>query len=175
MAVHQAPPSLGFSRQEHWSGLPFPSPQILLRSHHSCMNNFLSEGNDPEFVTMTRAGRSVRKRDADPLLKTVFSFSYPPAKELSAFLHSFSKKKKNKNKNPRLSNQLSELIAPFRYSVSWIMELCLKSKDRFLFWTCKVKKKQKPLCTIDQINWVITCKVTSNGLHRVRYNHCTWD
>jgi len=23
---HQAPPSLGFSRQEYWSGLPFPSP-----------------------------------------------------------------------------------------------------------------------------------------------------
>ena len=26
MAAHQAPPSLGFSRQEHWSGLPFPVP-----------------------------------------------------------------------------------------------------------------------------------------------------
>ena len=26
MAAHQAPPSLGCSRQEHWSGLPFPSP-----------------------------------------------------------------------------------------------------------------------------------------------------
>ena len=26
MAAHYAPPSLGFSRQEHWSGLPFPSP-----------------------------------------------------------------------------------------------------------------------------------------------------
>ena len=25
-AAHQAPPSLGFSRREHWSGLPFPSP-----------------------------------------------------------------------------------------------------------------------------------------------------
>ena len=24
-ATHWAPPSLGFSRQEHWSGLPFPS------------------------------------------------------------------------------------------------------------------------------------------------------
>ena len=24
--AQQAPPSLGFSRQEHWSGLPFPSP-----------------------------------------------------------------------------------------------------------------------------------------------------
>ena len=23
---HQAPPPLGVSRQEHWSGLPFPSP-----------------------------------------------------------------------------------------------------------------------------------------------------
>ena len=26
MEAHQAPPSLEFSRQEHWSGLPFPSP-----------------------------------------------------------------------------------------------------------------------------------------------------
>ena len=26
MAAHQAPPSLRFSKQEHWSGLPFPSP-----------------------------------------------------------------------------------------------------------------------------------------------------
>ena len=26
MAAHQAPLSLGFSRQEYWSGLPFPSP-----------------------------------------------------------------------------------------------------------------------------------------------------
>ena len=25
-AAHHAPPSLGFSRQEHWSELPFPSP-----------------------------------------------------------------------------------------------------------------------------------------------------
>ena len=25
-AAHQAPPSLGFSRQAHWSELPFPSP-----------------------------------------------------------------------------------------------------------------------------------------------------
>ena len=26
MAAHQAPPPLEFSREEHWSGLPFPSP-----------------------------------------------------------------------------------------------------------------------------------------------------
>ena len=28
-AAHQALPSLGFSRQEYWSGLPFPSPGDL--------------------------------------------------------------------------------------------------------------------------------------------------
>ena len=31
MAANQAPLSLGFTRQEHWSGLPFPSPV------HACM------------------------------------------------------------------------------------------------------------------------------------------
>ena len=28
-SLHQAPPSVGFSRQEYWSGLPFPSPGNL--------------------------------------------------------------------------------------------------------------------------------------------------
>ena len=27
--AHQDPPSMGFSRQEYWSGLPFPSPGDL--------------------------------------------------------------------------------------------------------------------------------------------------
>ena len=27
-AAHQAPPSMGFSRQEYWSGVPLPSPLI---------------------------------------------------------------------------------------------------------------------------------------------------
>ena len=27
-AAHQAPPSMGFSRQEHWSGVPLPSPFV---------------------------------------------------------------------------------------------------------------------------------------------------
>ena len=28
-AAYQAPPSMGFSRQEYWSGVPFPSPGDL--------------------------------------------------------------------------------------------------------------------------------------------------
>ena len=27
--AYYAPPSMGFSRQEYWSGLPFPSPEDL--------------------------------------------------------------------------------------------------------------------------------------------------
>ena len=29
VCVHQAPPPMGFSRQEYWSGVPFPSPGDL--------------------------------------------------------------------------------------------------------------------------------------------------
>ena len=28
-AAYQAPPSMGFSRQEYWSGVPSPSPMII--------------------------------------------------------------------------------------------------------------------------------------------------
>ena len=42
-AAYQAPPSMGFSRQEYWSGVPLPSPQgaarppkILVREPHHC-------------------------------------------------------------------------------------------------------------------------------------------
>ena len=41
-AAHQAPLSTGFSRQEYWSGLPFPSPKPCLPIH-----NFTS---DPSFT-----------------------------------------------------------------------------------------------------------------------------
>ena len=29
-AAYQAPPTMGFSRQEYWSGVPLPSPSISL-------------------------------------------------------------------------------------------------------------------------------------------------
>ena len=36
-AAHQAPSSLGFSRQKHWSGLPFPSPATWSTSHEKLL------------------------------------------------------------------------------------------------------------------------------------------
>ena len=48
MAAHQAPPSLGLSRQEHWSGLPFPSPMHESESEfaQSCLTQ-RSQGLQP--------------------------------------------------------------------------------------------------------------------------------
>ena len=57
--AHQAPLSMGFSRQEHWSGLPFPSPGGLP-----------SPGIEP----------------ASPALAGGFFTSEPPGKPLEAVL-----------------------------------------------------------------------------------------
>ena len=42
MAAHQAPLSLGFSRQEHWSGLPFPSPMRERKSESEVAQSCLT-------------------------------------------------------------------------------------------------------------------------------------
>ena len=43
--VHQAPPSLGFSRQEHWNGLPFPSPVHERKSEREVAQSCLTLSN----------------------------------------------------------------------------------------------------------------------------------
>ena len=51
MAAHQAPPSLGFSRQEHWSRLPFPSSMHESKkwkwSHSAVSNSLQPHGLQP--------------------------------------------------------------------------------------------------------------------------------
>ena len=53
MAAHQASPSLEFSRQEHWSGLPFPSPmQESEKWEWSC--SVVSDSERPHRLQPTR-------------------------------------------------------------------------------------------------------------------------
>ena len=40
-AAYQAPPSVGFSRQEYWSGVPLPSPVNETKPHQSGVNHLL--------------------------------------------------------------------------------------------------------------------------------------
>ena len=37
-AAYQAPPSMGFSRQEYWSGVPLPSPSIMLGTRNTSVD-----------------------------------------------------------------------------------------------------------------------------------------
>jgi len=58
MAAHQAPPTLGFSRQEHWSGLPFPSPMHESEKWKwSC--SVVSDSSPPHGLEPTMVGSSV--------------------------------------------------------------------------------------------------------------------
>ena len=50
-AAHQAPPSLGFSRQEYWSGLSFPSPMYAgMLSHFSHVRLCATQGQQPTWL-----------------------------------------------------------------------------------------------------------------------------
>ena len=50
-AAHQAPPSMGFSRQEYWSGMLLPSP---IRGTEAVKKNY---GRDEENLMKVRVGR----------------------------------------------------------------------------------------------------------------------
>ena len=52
-AAHQVLQSLGFSRQEHWSGLPFPSPCMKVKSE-SEVTQSCSTLSDPHGLQPTR-------------------------------------------------------------------------------------------------------------------------
>ena len=43
-AAYQAPPSMGFSRQEHWSGVPSPSPPMADMANQSLSQIALEHG-----------------------------------------------------------------------------------------------------------------------------------
>ena len=58
-AAHQAPLPTGFSRQEHWSGLPFPSPmhaRMLRRLSHVrlCATPWTAAHQAPPFLGLSR-------------------------------------------------------------------------------------------------------------------------
>ena len=42
-AAYQAPPSMGFSRQEYWSGVPSPSPTVALGEDRSGRESFIAK------------------------------------------------------------------------------------------------------------------------------------
>ena len=89
MAAHQAPPSMGFSRQEYWSGVPFPSPinkwdliklksfctmketrSKVKRQPPECEKMIANETTDKEFISKIYKQLNTRKMK-NPLKKWV--------------------------------------------------------------------------------------------------------
>ena len=56
--AHQAPPSMGFSRQEYWSGVPLPSPDHLNRCWKSLWQNSASLCDKISQQTRTRCDKA---------------------------------------------------------------------------------------------------------------------
>ena len=57
--AYQAPPSMGFSRQEYWSGLPLPSPIFFIvkpKSTDTCINSSSLKTFPPQVVTVPYVG-----------------------------------------------------------------------------------------------------------------------
>ena len=82
--AHQAPLTTGFSRQEYWSGLPFPTPgdlpQLRNRTQVSCIGRRILD----HWATWEALGCLCKKRSQDGIgsLKTLTSLKfvdYPPS------------------------------------------------------------------------------------------------
>ena len=52
-AAYQAPPSMGFSRQEYWSGMPLPSPTKGYTKHKSLIEKQISQSLEPWHPSLT--------------------------------------------------------------------------------------------------------------------------
>ena len=60
-AAYQAPPSMGFSRQEYWSGVSSQSPKVLwvivYYTHITCVSQAASQGvNHTDFLWVQQMG-----------------------------------------------------------------------------------------------------------------------
>ena len=79
MSAHQAPPSLGFSRQEHWSGLPFPSPGDLPDPGIEPRSPELQEDSLPS----EKPGKLIiREMQIKTTIRNHFTLEWPPSKGL---------------------------------------------------------------------------------------------
>ena len=87
MAAHQAPSSLGFSRQEHWSGLPFPSPMHESEKWKSEVAQSCLTLSDP--MDCSLPGSSVHRIFQARVLEWVASAFSTQTLYLVSYIHSF--------------------------------------------------------------------------------------
>ena len=82
-AAHQAPPSMGFSRQEYWSGLPLPSPDESKGTTYHWIKKLNTE-NPQACIHLLSQGRTcLKSREAFYVLRTL-RFCFLPGRCFAA-------------------------------------------------------------------------------------------
>ena len=92
-AAYQAPPSMGFSRQEYWSGVPLLSPPaILLLGIYPEKTTILKDTYTPMFIAVIFTVAKIRKQPRYPLtdewikkLCFIYTMKYYSAIKRNAF------------------------------------------------------------------------------------------
>ena len=61
LIAYQAPPSMGFSRQRYWSGLPFPSPHCFLKVwFDDLVKNVVPKASSQSYLIRISSGEARR-------------------------------------------------------------------------------------------------------------------
>ena len=151
MAAHQAPSSLGFSRQEHWSGLPFPYPM------HEWKVKVKSLSCAQFLATPWTAAHQAPLSMGFSRLEYWSVLPYPPTGDL-----------------PNLGIETASLISPalaggfFITSATW-------EAHKIMCWGPKVTRQTHNLQSIDsicEILWENT--VTHLGHYGIKWSERLW-
>ena len=92
-AAYQAPPSMGFSRQEYWSGVPLPSPRKNIPQHNKSHIWQTHSKHYPQWWKIESISPKVRNKTRVTTLTTTIQYSF------GSFSHSNQRTKINKT-NP---------------------------------------------------------------------------
>ena len=133
-AAYQAPLSMGFSRQEDWSGLPFPSPGILP-----------PPGIEPASLT-------------SPALANRFFTTEPPGKPFFLVFPPWGNKLENENHILGVTEskvQISDGIVEMMVCLPTHFLVWESTKPLFVKWVCSFKQPNLSLIYNLNIAWQV--------------------
>ena len=95
-AAHQAPPSVGFSRQEYWSGVPLPSQLLLTAKKRNCNTIIIAREFNTTLPTMDRDqtenqyGNSLNNIIDEMNLTNTYRIFYNVTAKYTSFKHTWN-------------------------------------------------------------------------------------
>ena len=157
MAAHQAPPSLGFSRQEHWSELSFPYPmhesEKWKRSH-----SVMSDSERPHGLQPT---------------KLLHPWDFP-GKSTAVGCHCLLWKWVLPNINHlSITNHLSSSIYINKWKKSivlvWITKYGYQTREVIYGWQRKLESAVPKWCPLFESSWTVAYQASSvHGILQAR-------